>query len=750
MARDKIRSFLSRDSLSSAEKALRGGDSARAMESFARAGQWWRAAQLAAELREDEKLLRYCWLSALGKVPPGDNHNLMSAAERLAAQGHPREAALLFERAGAFLQAAESARSARDLPLAAHCFKQAGAWLPAVRCLEEAGTLREALQMAEEGCRALEKAGGSPAGAGRTGELLSIRVDLLLRMGQPDAAGRLLSALPPSPRTAELLANAGRSTEAVECYLGLGLIEDASRLAARGPDSERLQARIFLRTGHPAEAGDLLARLGRSREAAEAYEAAKDWARAAYRWEAAGDPLRAAQAYEKGGRGRDAARCYEAAGMPRKAEEVSARPADRPASASPAHGDRLLRSARQRLAAGDKAGAASLLLQIQPDEKSFGKGTILLAPLLIEEGLGQEALKRLDQIPHEAGLPIETEVEYWMARGHESLGQRVAAIACFEQLMARDPDHRDARERLAELRNPTPPAAAASAPAEANTQAVAFPAVGGRLAERYEILAELGRGGMGRVYKAHDLELDEVVAIKTLLAPSEGFQEEKRLLREVQICRRINHPNVVRVYDIGRFAGGLFVTMEHIDGTSLEEVIVREAPLPFSRIQALLLGIAHGLQEAHAQGIVHRDLKPVNVMISGSRLKILDFGIAAMAGMGAKLTQVGFVMGTPMYMAPDQFLNREPDSRSDLYSLGLVAYALIAGREPYETHHPDVLMYKKLREAPPDIRKLRPETPTAWVALLERLLEKEPEDRFQTAQEVVEALEGLPVGSALP
>ena len=150
----------------------------------------------------------------------------------------------------------------------------------------------------------------------------------------------------------------------------------------------------------------------------------------------------------------------------------------------------------------------------------------------------------------------------------------------------------------------------------------------GCLAERYEILAELGRGGMGRVYKAYDLELGEIVAIKTLIAPDDVFGEEPRLLREVQICRRISHPNVVRVYDIGRFEGGLFVTMEYIDGMNLEAVIAEESPLPFARVRSILSEIASGLQEAHAQGIVHRDLKPANVMVTGSRLKILDFGIA--------------------------------------------------------------------------------------------------------------------------
>jgi len=745
MSRDKVRSFLSRDPAKSAEKA---------MDALARSGQWLRAAQLAGESGDDEKLVRFCLMSGLGKVPEGRRLDLSGAAELLAAKGRHEEAILLFERAGASLQAAESARAAKDPLRASRYYKQAGAWLQGVRCLEEAGKLREALQLSEEGCLSLERAkGGSLAGAGRLEELIGARVELLVKMGRGETAARLLNGLPPSPRTAELLAHTGKFLEAVECYLGLGLVEDASQLAARSPERDRLQAQIFLRTGRAIEAGDLLARNGRPREAAEAYEAAGDWGRAAYRWEAASDPLRAAQAYDKAGRVRDAARCYEAAGMPRQAEEVAARAATRTAS-RPRPTSRALQVAHRCLESGDKARAASLLLQMRPEEPGFGEGTLLLVPLLIEEGFGQDALDRLRTIPRDAALQHEMEIEYWVGRSHEALGQKDVAIACFERLMARAPSHRDARERLLALKSPPRiPTASVLEPLDLDwlgpatvAPPVPFPAVG----TRYEILAELGRGGMGRIYRARDRELDEVVAIKTLLTPDDSTGEETRLLREVQICRRISHPNVVRVYDIGRFAGGLFVTMELLEGMNLDRVLEEETPLPFARVRFFLSEIAAGLQEAHAQGIVHRDLKPANLMVAGNRLKILDFGIASMSGLGARLTQTGCVMGTPMYMSPDQLLGRELDGRSDLYSLGIVAYTLIAGREPFEPADPTVLALRQLQEPAPDIRRFRPETPEPWMALLDRLLKKDPQDRFQTAQEVLDALAALPVDPAPP
>jgi len=741
-----LRSFLSRDPKRSAEEALLAGNRKRAMDSFAQSGEWQRAAELAAELGDDEKLVRFSLMGALGRLPPGRLPGPLAAAEILVSQGHSADAILLFERAGAFQKAAEAALASSDPLRAASFFKQAGAWLPAVRCLEAAGRLRDALQTAEEGLRFLGRSvGGGLANPGSVAELNLARADLLLQLGRDEAGLKLLRSMVPSVRIAEMLELRGRLAEAVDSYLDLGKIEDAMRLALRSPDRDRLRAKILLRTGQPAEAGHLLAQLGLPREAAAAYESAKDWQRAAYRWEAAEEPRRAAEAYEKAGRLRDAARCFLSAGMPERAAEITAAGSEATKTRQ-ARGDQMLQKARQHLAAGEKSQAASLLLQIQPADSGFAESAILLAPLLIEEGFGEDALSRLRLTPAGGTPKADSEREYWEGRSLEALGRKEAAMTCFERVLARDPNHREARERLDGLHNPPPAPTAAVAPAAPAAATVAVPMVGGLLAGRYEILAELGRGGMGQVYKARDIDLNEIVAIKALLSPGQSNpQEEMRLLREVQICRRITHPNVVRVYDIGKFQGGLFVTMEYIEGRGLDELIEQESPLPFERIRFLLTEIASGLHEAHSQGVIHRDLKPGNIRVSDTRLKILDFGIAAMGGLGARLTHAGFVMGTPMYLAPDQILGGEPDSRSDLYSLGVLAYTLIAGREPYDTGDINLLLLKQIHATPPHIRTFRPETTDPWAQFLDRLMAKDPRFRYQSAQEVLNVLEKLPV-----
>jgi serine/threonine protein kinase len=265
------------------------------------------------------------------------------------------------------------------------------------------------------------------------------------------------------------------------------------------------------------------------------------------------------------------------------------------------------------------------------------------------------------------------------------------------------------------------------------------------LNDRFEIRAEIGRGGMSRVYRAYDQLAEEVVAIKTLLAPSGNSEEAERLRRELQICRKIVHPNVVRVYDIGRYPGGIFVHMEMLEGPGLDQVIKDESPLPPSRVRKLMIEIAAALAEAHRLHIVHRDLKPGNVILVGGRAKVLDFGIARMNdGTATNLTRTGEVIGSPMYMSPEQIQGLPLDGTCDLYALGVIAYTLLAGREPFTGDNTTAIVLKHLQEKPPEIRRFAKNLSDPWVALLAKLLAKKPQGRYKTADDLIGVLETLP------
>ena len=270
------------------------------------------------------------------------------------------------------------------------------------------------------------------------------------------------------------------------------------------------------------------------------------------------------------------------------------------------------------------------------------------------------------------------------------------------------------------------------------------------LNDRYEIRGELGAGGMGRVYRARDLELDDDVAIKTVISSTGGrAEDEERLLREVQICRKLTHTNVVRVYDLGRFPGGIFVTMELLEGEGLDKVIERQAPLDLARVKRILIEIAAALAVAHRLHVIHRDLKPGNVMLlEDDQVKVLDFGIARQVGNNAgNLTATGQVIGSPLYMAPEQIQGKELDPTCDLYALGVMAFALLTGREPFLGDSPTEIVLQHLKNPPPQAGELREGgLPAEWNQLLGRLLAKKPGERISSAVRLGELLQALPEG----
>ncbi|MEM8931950.1 MAG: protein kinase [Acidobacteriota bacterium] len=267
------------------------------------------------------------------------------------------------------------------------------------------------------------------------------------------------------------------------------------------------------------------------------------------------------------------------------------------------------------------------------------------------------------------------------------------------------------------------------------------------LGDRYEVQGEIGRGGMSRVYRAYDTNLEADVAIKTVLTAALGRSEdEERLVREVKISLKISHPNVVRVHDMGRFPGGIFMIMELLDGPGLDRVIADEAPLALDRVRRLVIEIASALGEAHRLKIVHRDLKPGNVILVEDRAKVLDFGIArSVDGSSPHLTRTGEVIGSPLYMSPEQVQGKELDGTSDLYSLGVITFALLTGKEPFAADNATEVVLKHLHDPPPDAGRLRPGgLQQPWLDLLDRLLRKNPSERPPTAEALIRELEALP------
>ncbi|HUZ54750.1 MAG TPA: Stk1 family PASTA domain-containing Ser/Thr kinase [Streptosporangiaceae bacterium] len=281
------------------------------------------------------------------------------------------------------------------------------------------------------------------------------------------------------------------------------------------------------------------------------------------------------------------------------------------------------------------------------------------------------------------------------------------------------------------------------------------------LGGRYELDGIVGRGGMAEVYKARDLRLDRVVAVKTLredLARDQTFQA--RFRREAQSAASLNHPSIVAVYDTGEDNTGNshvpFIVMEFVDGRTIRDLLRDDRRLLPERALEITDGVLRALDYSHRAGIVHRDIKPGNVMLNRSgEIKVMDFGIArAVADTQATMTQTAQVIGTAQYLSPEQARGERVDARSDLYSVGCLLYELLTGRPPFTGDSPVAIAYQHVRENPIPPSRVDPDLP-AWAdAIVLRAMEKDPADRYQSAadmrSDIQRALSGFPVAAAMP
>ena len=260
---------------------------------------------------------------------------------------------------------------------------------------------------------------------------------------------------------------------------------------------------------------------------------------------------------------------------------------------------------------------------------------------------------------------------------------------------------------------------------------------------RYEVISELGQGAMGVVYKARDPLIDRVVAIKTInlgLALDEKEEYEGRFYQEARAAGRLNHPNIVTIYDVGKSGSIAYIAMEFLQGKELRDLLREERNLPVEQTVDIVAQVAEGLAYAHQHGIVHRDIKPSNIMlIRDGRIKITDFGIARMAS-SAVHTQTGMVLGSPKYMSPEQVLGKVIDRRSDIFSLGVMLYEMLTGVSPFVGENVNAIMYQTLNLVPPPPSTLNASVPDMLNFIVAKALAKGVEDRYQNAQDLAKDL----------
>lgn len=633
---------------------------------------------------------------------------------------------------------------------------------------------RETLELA----RLLERQGDERAAVGA-----------YLRAGSVDEAARLLVSMRRLAEAARVLMDSlGVAPKDVHT-LPLAARARAHRAAvlfAQAGDVSTSVA-LFVALGDRPKAADVLERAGDRAGAARLREGRTAAARAhaqvdAQRLEASGQLDAALRAYAEAGEhanvgrvaqrlGRfpEAARAYDAAGL-------------------------FFDAALSRRAAGDFAGALASLLRVGKDHAEYRKAATEVIALLdgaAAHGQPDAFDFKVDQflchfLQSAPRGNLEEDAFYRAGRLFEQHDHREAALDVYTRLLERRPSYRDAQARRSHLNAhalqahelpdlpplPTPPAAPApiaeptpAAPSRGPPPATAHglaltlrpdegapsPSAlmsaqvaahghalgpGSVVAGRFHLDDVLGRGGMAVVYRATDLELGETVALKILSVVDADPESLRRFRQEVSVTRRLAHPNIVRVFDIGEHAGRRFLTMELVDGTSLSAA-VSGRPLAIGRAVRYLAQACEGLGAAHLAGVVHRDVKPDNLLITRDDIvKVTDFGIAKHRATPG-LTAQGIVAGTPAYISPEQISGFSAVThRSDIYSLGVAAYEMLTGTLPFWHDELMPLLNMHLQQAPLSPRALNAAVPPALEALILAMLNKRPDDRPQSCSQI--------------
>jgi len=263
----------------------------------------------------------------------------------------------------------------------------------------------------------------------------------------------------------------------------------------------------------------------------------------------------------------------------------------------------------------------------------------------------------------------------------------------------------------------------------------------GKTIGNYKIISKLGSGGMAVVYKAHELSLNRIVALKVLSSHlSENNEFIKRFEREARAAAKLNHPNIIQIYAIGEEEGIYFFSMEYVKGKTLAQIIEEEKKLTYDRAIPIIIQTAEALSEAHKHGIVHRDMKPSNIMVNNNgTVKVTDFGIAYVS-QETKLTKSGSIIGTPEYLSPEQCEAKAIDNRSDIYSLGVTFYELLSGKTPYKADTPVSMLMEIVKGNFPPLNKVNPDVPEFIQKIVEKMMQTKPEERFNTVNELIESL----------
>jgi serine/threonine-protein kinase len=337
---------------------------------------------------------------------------------------------------------------------------------------------------------------------------------------------------------------------------------------------------------------------------------------------------------------------------------------------------------------------------------------------------------------------------YNLGLDYERKRQFNKAVPVFKFIESYDPNYSDVKDRLNRNQEVSEAVVLGSGSASNSNGTLVISNSGMQkpMLGRYQIDKELGRGAMGMVYLGHDPKIGRTVAIKTMML-SQEFEGDKlddvkkRFFREAETAGRLNHPNIVTVYDVGEDQELAYIAMDYLKGNDLMSYCKPETLLPARKVFDIVMHVAEALDYAHQQHVVHRDIKPANIIYDeeSGTTKVTDFGVACLTD--SSKTKTGTILGSPSYMSPEQLAGKKVDGRSDLFSLGVTLYQMLAGELPFIGDSLASLMYKITNEKHPDIRMFRPDLPACVSKLINKALHKDIERRFQSGTQMAASMQ---------
>jgi tetratricopeptide (TPR) repeat protein len=523
---------------------------------------------------------------------------------------------------------------------------------------------------------------------------------------------------------------AGEFQRAADLYLSVKQYDKAAEVLQEGGDirqgdqfigekcarEERYSeaAHHFERAQDFNQAGEMYELDGNLEKAGEMFLKGGEYTKASELFVAVGDRMRAAQAMERGQRLEEAARLYCELGDVDKAVSLLE------------HESLFFEAAILKREQGKIEESILLLQKVDSQSEDYSEATLALARLFMDQGMYGPAREKYQRALARRPVTPETiEPFYHLATLHERLEDWESAMVLYERILAEDFQYKDVKERLEILKRDQAEGRAARRVSDTETEVIE---------NRYRLLRQIGRGGMGLVYQAEDMVLKRIVAYKILPESVRGNPKVlESFIQEARTAASIQHTNIVTIFDTGQSGGEYYITMEYVDGMSLKELLEKTPLLPITDVILISEQICAGLDYAHSKRVIHRDIKPGNVMVSREKVvKIMDFGLAKIVH--DSMGETTGVKGTPLYMSPEQILGKEVDQQSDIYSLGCTIFRMITGKPPFSGGD---VFYQHLHTPPLEPAVLNPKIPAYLNRIILKCLEKDKRKRYSRVKEVL-------------